>query len=309
LKAKVNLFGAICAFVLAPIFIMGCASLAGLRKPPVPGFPAVNSIEDALPQTTVHDLALAHMAQGGDRIPKVLVIGLDGTRPDALMPAGIQDFLDKELPGAKPEYAFAGGVPGGYLQRTMTGPGFTSILTGTWADKHGVVGNLIVDKSPAVMSFPAEVVARWPGKRAAVLAAWEAIVDGSTHGDKGIFRFVPGQGYYFGDYATKDPAVMAESARCIADGYDLVFAVIDLPDHIGHQSGFSPDNAEYVTAIHKALAQAATLVEAVKARPGYADEDWLVILTTDHGGTGKNHGGQSAEERSTFIIEWDSAGT
>ena len=30
---------------------------------------------------------------------------------------------------------------------------------------------------------------------------------------------------------------------------------------------------------------------AMQARPSYADEDWLVIVVTDHGGSGTGHDG------------------
>jgi hypothetical protein len=39
----------------------------------------------------------------------------------------------------------------------------------------------------------------------------------------------------------------------------------------------------------------------VKARPGYAGEDWLLIITSDHGGTHRGHGNQFAETRQVFL--------
>jgi hypothetical protein len=44
------------------------------------------------------------------------------------------------------------------------------------------------------------------------------------------------------------------------------------------------------------------VLEAVRARPRYADERWLVVVCTDHGGTKKGHGGQSPEERKIFAL-------
>ena len=44
------------------------------------------------------------------------------------------------------------------------------------------------------------------------------------------------------------------------------------------------------------------IIEAVEARKTYDTEDWLIIITTDHGGNGTGHGGPSFEERMTFII-------
>jgi hypothetical protein len=44
------------------------------------------------------------------------------------------------------------------------------------------------------------------------------------------------------------------------------------------------------------------VLTALRARPKYADEKWLILATTDHGGRGKNHGGQTPEERTIWMI-------
>lgn len=40
---------------------------------------------------------------------------------------------------------------------------------------------------------------------------------------------------------------------------------------------------------------------AIEARSTYAEEDWLIIISTDHGGTETDHGGQTAFERMTWL--------
>jgi len=251
-----------------------------------------------------------HMARTAGKTPKVLVVGLDGTRPDALRVSGLDELIEGRLPGASFYYSYAGGDPAdGSLQPTLTAPGWTSILTGSWADRHGVTKNFgvaAIDKARDLPSFPAAVVAAYPGKKAAVLAAWEVIVDGSTYGDEGIYRFFPGKGYYSGDYGSKDPEVVAKASLCISEDYDVVFLVIDFVDHAGHLYGFSPYVERYTASIRRALGMAGQLVDAMRARPGFDSEDWLVLLTTDHGAKGRDHGGQSPEERGTFIVSWDS---
>ena len=45
------------------------------------------------------------------------------------------------------------------------------------------------------------------------------------------------------------------------------------------------------------------LVAAIQARPTYADEDWLILISTDHGRTDEGgHGGDSDEERIIFFL-------
>ncbi len=42
---------------------------------------------------------------------------------------------------------------------------------------------------------------------------------------------------------------------------------------------------------------------AVRARPTYAQEDWLILMSTDHGRTADgDHGGDTPEERTIFYL-------
>ena len=266
---------------------------------------AGSGASEGLPQTAVYGMVMDHMASLKGDIPKVLVVGIDGLRRDCLWKAGLADLIARRMPGARLLDAYAGGDPPDRLQPTLTAPGFASVLTGEWADVHKVRGNLAVAKDTGVLSFAGAVQALHPATRAAVLAAWEVVVNGCTNGDGQIYRYYPGKSYYSGDYATKDPSVVAESELCIAAGYDVVFAVLDLVDHEGHLSGFSPDNPAYIAAALRAFGMVEALLDAIAARAGRSDEDWLVILTADHGGKGWLHGGQSPEERAVFILEWE----
>ena len=43
------------------------------------------------------------------------------------------------------------------------------------------------------------------------------------------------------------------------------------------------------------------ILEAIRTRDTFLQEDWLILVTTDHGGIGTSHGGQTPEERSTWL--------
>jgi hypothetical protein len=71
---------------------------------------------------------------------------------------------------------------------------------------------------------------------------------------------------------------------------------------MGHQYGDSP---QYEAAIEKMDAQVGRVWAAIQYREQHFDEEWLIFITTDHGRdeqTGKNHGGQSARQRSTWMV-------
>lgn len=71
---------------------------------------------------------------------RVLVIGIDGTRPDALQKAKTPNLDSLIREGAFTDHAQILGDR--YRSNnTISGPGWSSILTGVWADKHGVNDN------------------------------------------------------------------------------------------------------------------------------------------------------------------------
>jgi arylsulfatase A-like enzyme len=70
---------------------------------------------------------------------------------------------------------------------------------------------------------------------------------------------------------------------------------------MGHKYG---DSEPFYQAVRYLDAQIDKLKKAIQYREQHFAEDWLLILTTDHGrdaATGKNHGGQSDRERTTWI--------
>jgi arylsulfatase A-like enzyme len=58
----------------------------------------------------------------------------------------------------------------------------------------------------------------------------------------------------------------------------------------------------YLNAISHVDSHIGELLRAMKARPQFTDEDWLVLVCTDHGGRGNSHGGDSDAERKIWLI-------
>ena len=63
---------------------------------------------------------------------------------------------------------------------------------------------------------------------------------------------------------------------------DVLFVAYDDPDYAGHRHGFSPLSEEYVEAVKLADQRAFELLEILDERITIG-EDWLVIITSDHG--------------------------
>jgi len=83
---------------------------------------------------------------------------------------------------------------------------------------------------------------------------------------------------------------------------DVLFLHFDDVDHAGHSYFFSPFSQKYLEAVHEVDTQIGSVIEALEARPGFQDEDWLIVVTTDHGGFLTGHGSQLPMVRTIFMI-------
>jgi predicted AlkP superfamily pyrophosphatase or phosphodiesterase len=230
--------------------------------------------------------------------PKVLLIGLDGVRVDILAAAAtpVIDSL----------------IAGGYFsdkaitrQRTVSGPGWSSMLIGAGQDKHQVRNNDF--RSNAYGSYP-DFLTRLEQldttyTTLAVLD-WPPLGD-TTDGGPLISDAVDTKILIDGDangYDRADSLSVAAAIEHLADpDLDAAFVYLGNIDVVGHET--SSLAVEYRTAIETADRQVGMLIDALRRRPGYAAEDWLILLSTDHGRTDDGgHGGESLAERTIFYL-------
>src|SRR5262249_6780032 len=101
----------------------------------------------------------------------------------------------------------------------------------------------------------------------------------------------------------KDAQVADMALRVLCDrDPDLLFVHFDEVDGAGHKHGLPPPVREYTRAVEQTAGHVGGLLEAVRARKDYANEDWLVLVSTDHGGSEKGHGKDVPEHRTVFVI-------
>ena len=94
-----------------------------------------------------------------------------------------------------------------------------------------------------------------------------------------------------------------DAARLIeSEGPDLSWVYLQYTDDVAHEHGDSPELDQAVVDMDVRLG---LIWSAVQARQKASGEDWLIIVTTDHGRdakTGRDHGGQSERERTIWIV-------
>ena len=257
-------------------------------------------------------------AQDLNYAKKAVFIILDGIPPDVLEKVNTP-FLDEIAKTGGFTKAYVGGEIGADSESpTISAVGYNSLLTGTWANKHNVYGNSI--KKPnydywnifrITEDFNPElhtaIFSTWLDNRTKLIGegleeAGNIKLDYSFDGfELDTDRFPHDKGKrYIRDI---DELVSTEAARYIAEkGPDLSWIYLEFTDDMGHQFGDSP---EFEESIILADQQVGRIWSAVKKREAEFNEDWMIVITTDHGRTadgGHGHGGQSDRERATWII-------
>ncbi|MFF9623955.1 alkaline phosphatase family protein [Streptomyces griseosporeus] len=234
---------------------------------------------------------LAGAAGAAARTPKALVIGLDGAlltrikdadapNLDALMAAGL----------TAPSSIYANP-----LAPTLSGPGWATLVTGVWPDKHNVKDNAFTGhRFTQYPDFLTRIETARPALTTYAVSSWAPLTDTVFSAGVDTRVSTPSAEY---DTGTTSRAV----AQLTNGNPDAVFVQLDNIDHAGHSYGAA--STQYTDAIHTADAQVGQMIAAVRARPTYTSEDWLIMVTADHGHTDAGgHGGSTLAERSTFLI-------
>ncbi|WP_299252297.1 alkaline phosphatase family protein [uncultured Aquimarina sp.] len=248
---------------------------------------------------------------------KVVFIIVDGISTDLLYKSNTPfiDTMSKE--GAFSE-AYVGGTKGKYSETpTISAVGYNSLLTGTWVHKHNVFGNSILKPNYNYPSIFRLFKDSYPEKEIAIYSSWldnrtKLIGEGlkETGAIKMDYAFdgleldeVKFPHDKFKKYLKRiDAEVAREAANHIYEsGPDLSWIYLEHSDDMGHIFGESPT---YFNAVSYEDSLIGLIWDSVKLREQETGEDWLIIVTTDHGripGDGKHHGQQSHRERSTWI--------
>lgn len=224
--------------------------------------------------------------------PKSLVIAIDGARADAIEIAAMPNLrrlIDGDWrPGYRGAYAYQAQTIKD--ADTWSGPNHTSIFTAVTRAKHGVTGNH-ANQMAAVDELHYQTVLELhdPALDTVKLATW------------GLDAEVPNAADYLKISSDAGSTDIAEGmlAGTFADGdwsrgrdVDAMFVFFDDVDHAGHAHGWLGN--DYYAALETTDARIGRILDAIAARPGFADEDWQIVVTSDHGGYGTGHGPQAA---------------
>lgn len=249
---------------------------------------------------------------------KTVFIIVDGISADQLK-AAYTPILDSIARVGSYTDAFVGGKKGTYSQTpTISAVGYNSLLTGTWVNKHNVWGNGI--KNP---NYHYQTIFKFfkdynPSGTTAVFSSWldnrtklvgdklpqtgglniDFIFDGLEHDNINFPHDKERNFMKLIDYSVADKAAQVITE----EGPDLSWIYLEFPDDMGHAFGDSP---RFNAAIQFEDQLIGKIWKAVLQREKQFNEDWLLVITTDHGrkaSDGRGHGGQTERERSTWVV-------
>jgi len=226
--------------------------------------------------------------------PKALLIFIDGFIPQGLDTAEVptMDTLQEHAAWSR---------EGRAESTTISGSGWSSFLTGVHWDKHNVPNNSFTD--PNYTDYP-HIFARLKEARPEAVTAgcqsWSYIESGL------VIPAAPDHSSYH-DYDSYSNDYWDEASPdryCTEDvvGYagieavDLLVVMYADLDGIGHDEGYGAEYASYQTYLSTLDGYIGEVIDAIEARPTYAEESWLVILSTDHAGTPDLHHGYNIPE-------------
>jgi hypothetical protein len=229
---------------------------------------------------------------------KVLTIGMDGVRADALSAASTPN-IDSLLNGT----FFDTGSPSGIFSMnaqaehlTFSGPGWGAYMTGLHVDRHGADTNGFEHVVPGTTDWFVPLEAFDPTLNTHRVLTWQIASTSFPSGADTVDNY---------EYSNNGDQLMTNRVTQLVQdpATDALMMFYSDTDTAGHTCGFSPTAACYIAAIQKVDVQIGQILTAMHSRPTFANEDWLVVITSDHGGLGTEHAGGLPEERTIpFIV-------
>lgn len=274
---------------------LGLLAGCNMLPAPQPASPPIQSTATASPTQTATQTASPTLTQTlvptaspeptateapHPAIQRVLIISLDGLRPDAIalapMPT-VQALMETGAYTLNAQTIFP----------SSTLPSHASMLTGLCPAKHGVDWN---DDQPE------RGYAKGPGIFAqAKLAGMYTIF---FAGKSKMKQLTPPETLDFYQYINdRDLTIAAQAIPILQKGFDLAFIHFPTPDGMGHAYGWlSPQQLSVIRRADEAIANILAGLEESGLR-----ENTLVIISADHGGHEQTHGWSLPED---MTIPW-----
>ncbi len=233
-------------------------------------------------------------------VRRVLIVSIDGLRPDLLLRADAPNVRALMKRGSYTMWART-------IADAYTLPAHLSMLTGVTSEKHGITWNDYTEDSypqtPTIFDL-----AKKKGLSTAIAVAKMKFI---VLKRPGMIDFP----FIADEDKQGDADVVREAVKIIREHKPAVmFVHLANVDVVGHAEGWG--SAKQIEAIHLADAQLGEVLEAMRGAGageggagagagGKLEEHTLILLSSDHGGSGRGHGPDDAPSAD---VPWIAAG-
>jgi predicted AlkP superfamily pyrophosphatase or phosphodiesterase len=223
-------------------------------------------------------------------IEHVVVISIDGCRPDVLLLADTPNLHRLAHQGAYTFWAWTTAV-------SVTLPSHTSMVTGLTPQRHGITWNRLLPLSEPI--YPAGPTMMELATKAGYVTA---MIAGKS---KFVVLNKPGtitHAYVPAEKETCNDTVVAVRAVRMIEVYKPALTFIHFPelDGVGHAKGWgSREQREHLRETDAHVGEVLAALDSA----GIAGSTF-VIVTADHGGTALSHGAEDPRSRYIPWIAW-----
>jgi Type I phosphodiesterase / nucleotide pyrophosphatase len=220
----------------------------------------------------------------------VLVVSIDGLRPDAIESFGASTLQRLIREGS---YTLAAST----IMPSKTLPSHTSMLTGIPPERHQVLWNTVVTADAELIELPTIFgVARARGFRT---AAFFSKAKFQPLQQPGTLDYSQAPGGWFGRWTSRRTVSDVEKHLATFQPH-LLFVHLADPDRAGHSAGWmSPAYGRAVVAADAGVGRLLTAADRA-----YGVGKYTVIVAADHGGHDFDHGSADATDVTIPWIAW-----
>ncbi|WP_025764941.1 alkaline phosphatase family protein [Dyadobacter tibetensis] len=227
-----------------------------------------------------------------NQIEHVVVIGVDGMSPDGIRKAHTP-VMDTLLHQGSVKWQVR------TVLTTASSQNWGSMIMGAGPEQHGIINNDWEIDKHTLPPVVAEKDGRFPTIFSVLHRARPDAEIGTVYHWRGFGRlFQKNALNYDRHFSTEDSSAVDFVRYFMEKKPVLGFLHLDHVDHAGHHDGHG--TLPYYESVTKADSLIGLVLQGIQ-KAGLQDKT-LVLITADHGGKGKGHGGATPEEAEIAMI-------
>ncbi len=269
--------------ILTFLLLLACQIPANLAVWPATSTSTVTPTLTATPTLTLTPTVTATPTPA-PLARRVLILSIDGLRPDAISLAPMPNLMNLMTSGA---YTLSAQT----IYPSSTLPAHTSMLSGLCPKKHGVDWNDYLPENGYAQVTDIFDVVHAAGMQTVMIVGKEKLRQITEPSSTDIFEYIN----------DRDLVITEKLIANFPADFRLMFVHFPTPDGMGHEYGWL--SSEQLSVLFRADEAIGNLLTELDARG--LREETLFIVTADHGGHDTTHGSSLPED---MTIPWIATG-